>query len=278
MPENIYIKKTEKPVINKPITKKPPSESWFKKISTYILAKRANIGTKKTFFAKLKSFIIKSIIWFLGLSIFLVILLKFIPIWFTPIMLDRKIEAWIDGTDSEINYTWIPYSEISKEVALSVIASEDQFFPDHYGFDFKAMNKAFNGNLKGKRLKGASTLTQQVAKNVFLWENRSYIRKAFEAYFTLLIELIWGKERILEVYLNVAETGKMTFGFEEGSQKYFGHSAATMTRLEAAKIAAVLPNPKRFSVTNPTNYIQRRVNFINRQMRALGGKTYLNNL
>ncbi len=246
--------------------------SWFKKT----FSKKNQNG--KTIKQRIFSFVWKTIVWFLGLSVVLVVILKFLPIWFTPTMIDRKISALIDGEDSEINYTWTPYDSISKEGALSVVAAEDQFFPDHYGFDFKMMKYAFKGNLNGKKIKGASTITQQVAKNVFLWQGRSYIRKGLEAYFTLLIEMIWGKKRILEVYLNVAETGKMTFGFEEGSKKYFGHPAETLSRTEAAKMAAVLPNPIRFSVTNPTNYIQRRSNFIARQMRALGGKTYLKDL
>ena len=251
---------------------KPKTASWFKSVFSLSQSKKQSLKSKLWAFTK------KALLYFFGSTILATILLKFIPVLFTPTMLDRKISALMDGEDSEIHYEWRAYNNISKEAALSVVAAEDQFFPDHSGFDFKAMNKAFQGNLKGKRLKGASTITQQVAKNVFLWQGRSYIRKGFEVYFTLLIELIWGKERILEMYLNVAETGKMTFGFEEGSKKYFGHSAETLTRTEAAKMAAVLPNPIRFSVTNPSNYIQRRSNFINRQMRALGGKTYLKDL
>jgi monofunctional glycosyltransferase len=253
-------------------TPKAKKKSWFKNLFVISSIQKQNWKTKLFNFTK------KLILYFLGSTILATIILKFIPVIFTPTMLDRKLSALFAGEDSEINYEWRPYEKISKEAALSVVAAEDQFFPDHSGFDFKAMNKAFQGNLKGKRLKGASTITQQVAKNVFLWQGRSYLRKGLEVYFTLLIELIWGKERILEMYLNVAETGKMTFGFEEGSKKYFGHSAETMTRTEAARIAAVLPNPIRFSVTNPSNYIQRRSNFINRQMRALGGKTYLKDL
>ncbi|MES2795693.1 MAG: monofunctional biosynthetic peptidoglycan transglycosylase [Bacteroidota bacterium] len=247
-------------------------KSWFKRLFSGGSKQKSSLKDK--FFG----FIWKAIVWFFGLSLLAVILLKFIPILFTPTMLDRKITALLKGENSDIYYDWKPYSEISKEAALAVVAAEDQFFPVHTGFDFKAMNKAFQGNLKGKRLKGASTISQQVAKNVFLWQNRDYIRKGLEVYFTLMIELIWGKERILEVYLNVAETGKMTFGFEEGSKKYFGHSAATLSRTEAAKMAAVLPNPIRFSVTKPSNYIQRRSSFIARQMRGLGGKAYLKGL
>ncbi len=251
---------------------KTKKTNWFKSIFC------KNKSPKTSFKSKIFSFIKRAIIYFLAISILSTVLLKFIPVIFTPTMLQRKISALINGEDSAINYEWQSYDTISKEAALAVVASEDQFFPEHNGFDFKAMNKAFKGNLNGKRLKGASTISQQVAKNVFLWQNRDYIRKGLEVYFTTLIEIIWGKERILEMYLNVAETGKMTFGFEEGSKKYFGHSATTLSRTEAAKMAAVLPNPIRFSVTNPSNYTQKRTNFIARQMRGLGGKAYLKDL
>ncbi len=208
-------------------------------------------------------------------SIITVFILKFVPVWVTPTMIDRKITALFEGRDSEIHSDWESYDNISKEAALAVVASEDQLFPQHYGFDFGAMWGAFRHNLKGKKIKGASTITQQVAKNVFLWQGRSYVRKVLEVYFTTLIELIWGKERILEVYLNVAETGKMTFGVEAASVRFYGHSASNLSRTEAARIAAVLPSPNRFSITNPSGYVQRRTNFITRQMRGLGGKAYL---
>ena len=208
-------------------------------------------------------------------SIITVFVLKFVPVWVTPTMVDRKITALFEGRDSEIHSDWESYDNISKEVALAVVASEDQLFPEHNGFDFDAMYGAFRHNLRGKRIKGASTISQQVAKNVFLWQGRSYVRKVLEVYFTALIELIWGKERILEVYLNVAETGKMTFGVEAAALRFYGHRAGSLSRTEAARIAAVLPSPNRFSISNPSGYIQRRTNFITRQMRGLGGKAYL---
>ncbi len=218
---------------------------------------------------------IKFILYGIGVSIVTVILLKFVPVWITPTMIDRKFTALFNGKDSEIHSDWESYDNISKEAALAVVASEDQLFPDHNGFDFDAMYGAFRHNLKGKKIKGASTITQQVAKNVFLWQGRSYVRKFLEVYFTTLIELIWGKKRILEVYLNVAETGKMTFGVEAASLRYYGHSSSSLSRTEAARIAAVLPSPNRFSISNPSGYVQRRTNFITRQMRGLGGKAYL---
>lgn len=218
---------------------------------------------------------IKFILYGIGVSIVTVILLKFVPVWITPTMIDRKFTAIFNGKNSEIHSDWESYSNISREAALAVVASEDQLFPHHNGFDFKAMYGAFRHNLKGKHIKGASTISQQVAKNVFLWQGRSYLRKVLEVYFTFLIELIWGKERILEVYLNVAETGKMTFGVEAASLLFYGHGAKSLSRTEAARIAAVLPSPNRFSIANPSNYVKRRTNFIVRQMRGLGGKTYI---
>lgn len=204
------------------------------------------------------------------------VVLRFLPVWYTPYMLSRKIEAFRQDEDMELFHDWEPYENISKEVALAVVASEDQNFPRHWGFDFDQIYNAMTE--KRKRARGASTISQQVAKNVFLWHGRSLVRKGLEAYFTVLIELIWSKERILEVYLNVAEMGKMTFGVEAACQRYYRKPAKTLTRYEAARIAAVLPNPIRFSIKNPSNYVNKRTNQIVRQMRYLGGKDYLDEL
>ncbi|MFN8430873.1 MAG: monofunctional biosynthetic peptidoglycan transglycosylase [Spirosomataceae bacterium] len=228
--------------------------------------------------AKLRSFVFKAIKYFLIVSIGSVVVFKFVPIPFTWTMLDQKMTSIGNGEDSEINYSWRSYSEISKEMPLAVVAAEDQLFPDHFGFDFNSMQNAFKNNLKGKKVRGASTISQQTAKNVFLWQGRSYVRKVLEVYFTFLIEVVWGKERILEVYINVAEMGKNTFGAEAASQKYFGKSAKDLTRNDAAKLAAILPSPRKWSVTNPGPYVSRRVPKITRQMRALGGTAYLKGL
>jgi monofunctional glycosyltransferase len=222
------------------------------------------------------SLLFKLFLYFMIISVLWVIVLKVVPVWVTPHMIGRKIEAAREGEKTKIYHDWESYENISKEAALAVVASEDQNFPTHWGFDFDAMTDALTENRK--RTRGASTISQQVAKNVFLWHGRSYIRKALEAYFTLLIELIWGKERILEVYLNVAETGKMTFGVEAAAQRFYGKSAKNLTRLEAARIAAVLPNPIRFSIKNPSSYVLGRASKISRQMRALGGQSYIANL
>ncbi|WP_428653634.1 monofunctional biosynthetic peptidoglycan transglycosylase [Runella sp.] len=221
-------------------------------------------------------YVLKTILYFLIGSVIWVTVLKFVPVWFTPYMIVRKFEAISEGRSSKIYSDWAPMSKMSKEAPLSVVASEDQLFPTHWGFDFKAMGNAFKHNFRGKKIRGASTISQQVAKNVFLWQGRSYIRKGLEVYFTLLIELIWGKERILEVYLNIAETGSMTFGYNAAAQRFFYKSAASLTRNEAARIAAVLPSPIRFSAKNPSAYVQRRTAQIARQMRMLGRDHILN--
>lgn len=215
---------------------------------------------------------------FIALSLALVVLFKFIPPLYTPLMTARSLQALFSGDEAHIYYEWTPYDKISSEAAIAVVASEDQNFPNHAGFDWEGIRQAFKYNQKRKRTRGGSTISQQVAKNVFLWNNRSYVRKAVEAYFTVLIEVIWGKERILEVYLNVAEMGNQTFGVQAASRRYFGQSAHQLTRRQAATLAAVLPNPRRFSAQKPSSYIQKRASFISRQVRALGGPTYLKEL
>ena len=218
----------------------------------------------------------KFLIYFFAVSIIWVVVLKFVPVWVTPFMISRKVEAFRADEDMEIHKDWESYDNISKEVALAVVASEDQNFPKHWGFDFDEIYDAMTE--KRKRVRGASTISQQVAKNVFLWHGRSYIRKGLEAYFTVLIELIWDKQRILEVYLNVAEMGKMTFGVEAASQRFYKKPAKDLTRYEAARIAAVLPNPVRFSIKNPSAYVNKRTNQIVRQMKYLGGRNYIADL
>jgi len=225
---------------------------------------------------RLLSYAIKFSIYFSVISIVWVVVLKFVPVWVTPFMVTRKIEAFREDEDTEIHKDWESYDNISKEVALAVVASEDQNFPNHWGFDFDEIYDAMTE--KRKRARGASTISQQVAKNVFLWHGRSYIRKGLEVYFTVLIELIWDKQRILEVYLNVAEMGKMTFGVEAASQRFYRKSAKDLTRYEAARIAAVLPNPVRFSIKNPSAYVNKRTNQIVRQMKYLGGRNYIADL
>jgi monofunctional glycosyltransferase len=223
-------------------------------------------------------FIVKAVFYFLVASIGSVVFFKFVPIPFTLTMVNEKLSALASGEDSEIHYNWRSYNRVSREMHLAAVAAEDQLFPQHFGFDFKSMQNAFKNNMKGKKVRGASTITQQVAKNVFLWQGRSYVRKALEVYFTVLIEVIWGKQRILEVYVNVAEMGPHIFGVEAASQHYFGKSAENISRVQAAKLAAVLPSPKKWSVSNPGPYVSRRVPKITRQMSALGGTAYIRGL
>lgn len=178
----------------------------------------------------------------------------------------------IERQSKTISYQWKDLSEISERLQLSVMCAEDQYFLLHNGLDFQSIEEAEKANARGKNVRGASTITQQVAKNVFLWPDRSWIRKGAELYFTLMIEMVWSKERIMEVYLNVAEMGDGIFGAEAAAQKYYGKSAAQLTSSQAAMIAAILPSPKRYSATNPSNYVQGRADWIKRQMGYWGFK------
>jgi monofunctional biosynthetic peptidoglycan transglycosylase len=214
--------------------------------------------------------IFKIALWFFGLSIGLVILYRFVPVPITPLMVIRLFEQAVDpDKDMRLYKDWEPIENISRHAPQAVVAAEDQKFLDHQGFDLEAMKKAWENNKKGKRIKGASTITQQTVKNVFLWPSRSYIRKGLEAYFTVLVELIWTKERILEVYLNVIEMGDGIYGIEAAAQTFFKKPAAKLTRGQAALIAAVLPNPRRWNPAKPTAYIQGRQTWILRQMNNL---------
>lgn len=214
----------------------------------------------KLLFRKLKKLLI---ILFIGQFAY-IILLK----WVDPPITITQFTNWVEGHGLKRDY--IDYDEMSPNIKLAVMASEDQLFPDHNGFDVESIKKAWSEkNKKRKRVRGASTISQQVAKNVFLWQGRSWIRKGLEVYFTFMIELIWGKERILEVYLNVAEMGKGIFGVEAASRNYFKKPAKKLTRAEAAMIAACLPNPKKFRVQPPSNYISRRYPQIMVQMNNI---------
>ena len=215
-------------------------------------------------------FLWKSALWFFGLSIGLVILYRFIPVPITPLMVIRLVEQGLDPEkEFRLVKDWVPISEMSKHAPQAVVASEDQTFMKHNGFDFKSMEKAWESNKTNNRVRGASTISQQTAKNVFLWPSRSYIRKGFEAYFTVLIEIFWSKERILEVYLNVIEMGDGIYGIQAASQTFFDKDASKLSKGQAALIAAVLPNPRRWSPARPTAYIQGRKSWIMRQMSNL---------
>ena len=223
---------------------------------------------------KITRIFFKILIWFVGISLFIVIIFKFVPVPFTPLMVSRAVENKLAGKEMICNHDWVPIEKISKNLQKAVIASEDGTFLIHHGFDFTAMQKALKNNQKGRKIKGGSTISQQTAKNVFLWQGRSYIRKGFEAYFTVLIELIWGKERIMEVYLNSIEMGDGIYGAQAATQYWYRKDASSLTTREAAGIAAILPNPRKYKATNSTVYINRRKDKIVRVMRYVGKLDY----
>ncbi len=198
-------------------------------------------------------FTVMAIVWFMVLSVGLVILYRFVP---------PPVTATMVMDPNGITKDWEPLSRIDRNMISAVIASEDGKFCTHHGFDYEAIQKAMERNARGGRIRGGSTISQQTAKNVFLWQGGGYLRKGLEAWFTLLIESVWGKRRIMEVYLNVAETGIGTYGVEAGTQRYFGHSAARLSRSEAARMAAALPLPKERPVVNPGGFTRRYGNMI----------------
>ncbi len=211
------------------------------------------------------------------LSILAVAVLRFIDPWTSAVIVNARFESWFDDDPKpwRLQREWRDYKQISPQLALAVVAAEDQLFPEHNGFDFKQIQKAMDDAERGGRSRGASTITQQVAKNLFLWNGRSYVRKGLEVWFTLLIEVIWSKQRILEVYLNIAEFGRGIYGAEAAAQAYFKKPARNLGRAEAARLAAVLPSPRRYRVLNPGRYVQQRQRQIEAQMAALGGTAYL---
>ncbi len=209
-------------------------------------------------FKKIKRIIWRIFLWFNIISLFLVLLFKFVPVPFTPLMAIRAIEQKMEGKEMHSSHDWVPIEEISPNLQKGVIASEDGNFLTHSGFDFKAIEKAYENNQKGRKVKGGSTISQQTAKNVFLWQGRSYVRKGLEAYFTVLIELFWSKERIMEVYLNSIEMGDGVYGAQAAAKHWYHKDAKNLSRIEAAGIAAILPNPRKFKAVNSSNYINRR--------------------
>ena len=200
----------------------------------------------------------------------LVLSLRFFDPPITAFMLADKFERYGAGRDPDLSHQWVSIGQISQHLQLAVIVAEDQQFPQHWGFDWQSMMSALESNSRGNGVRGASTISQQVAKNLFLWSGRSYFRKLLEAYFTLLIELLWGKERILEVYLNIAEFGDGIYGAEAAAREFFGRSAAQLGRRDSSLLAAVLPSPRRYQVNRPGAYVLERATWIQSQMRNLG--------
>lgn len=232
--------------------------------------KRSAAKTKSPLLKKITSILSRILIWFLSVSILWVVAYRFINPPITLLMIERNIERKTDGKTFKTDKKWMRFDDISDNMKRAAVSAEDQLFLKHMGFDIKAIEKAYESNEKGKKVKGGSTISQQTAKNVFLWPGRSWIRKGFEAYFTLLIEILWSKERILEVYLNVIEMGDGIYGAEAASQAYYGKSCSSLSRAEAALIAACFPNPLRWTPAHPTRYIQHRQYLIMRNMRRLG--------
>lgn len=212
-------------------------------------------------------------------SVLQVLALRFIDPPLSMVMVEHRVEAWIGGDgEFRIRHEWRDLDRISPALPLAVIAAEDQRFAEHRGFDLEAIEKAREQHARGGRLRGASTISQQTAKNVFLWSGRSWVRKGLEAWYTILMELLWPKQRILEVYVNVAEFGHGVYGAQAASREFFGVDADALSNAQAARLAAVLPNPRRYSAANPGPYVQRRTAQIQRQMRQIGGGAYLERL
>jgi monofunctional glycosyltransferase len=225
----------------------------------------------KEILKKTWAFLWRTAMWFFIISIFSVIIFRWMPVPVTPLMLIRCIEQKADSKEMKLKKDWVSIDDISPNLQLAVVCSEDQNFIKHNGFDFKAIDKAMKYNETHKKTRGASTISQQTAKNLFLWSGRSWIRKGFEVYFTFLIEAFWSKQRIIEVYLNIIEMGDGIYGAEAAAESYFKKSAKNLSRSESAAIAAVLPNPRKFNAGKPSAYVKGRQSWIMRQMGYWGG-------
>ena len=233
---------------------------------------------KKSTAKRFLRFFIRCVMGFLIASVGLVLLLRFAPPLTSGLMMERRVESFFIAEDYQRRYQWVPLENIAPVMGVAVVAAEDQLFADHAGFDWQAIEKAVIYNQKHKKTRGASTISQQTAKNLFLWSGRNWLRKGMETYFTVLIETLWSKERILEVYLNIVELGDGVYGVEAASQYYFKKPAARLSANEAALLAAVLPNPHIFQVNKPSGYIRGRQKWILTNMRRLGNTAYIDKL
>ena len=234
------------------------------------------MAKKKTFFGRLAWSIFGLLFFCVAASAAAVVLLRWVNPPYSAFMAQTQLAAWSKHDRTYVfRHRWVDLNQISPNLPLAVVASEDQKFPEHWGFDVEAIEKAYEMNQHSHRVHGASTISQQVAKNLFLWSGRSYFRKGLEAYFTVLIEACWPKRRILEIYLNIAEFGYGTYGAEAAAQRFFHTSAANLTRSDSAVLAAVLPNPQRLIAAAPSEYVQQRRDWILGQMQALGGPEML---
>jgi len=220
-------------------------------------------------YRKLSAFIRWVLVVFFGSTILAVVALRFLPVYFTPLMFIRCYEQLTEGRELKMSHHWVPLQKISPSMPVAVIASEDANFLHHHGFDYKAIEHAAKRNMQHpeKRKLGASTISQQTAKNVFLWPGRSWVRKGFEVYFTFLIELMWSKQRIMEVYLNSIEMGEGIYGVDAVAEEHFGTDALNLSRAQCALIAVTLPNPRKFSSKHPSAYMRKRQARIEREMK-----------
>jgi monofunctional biosynthetic peptidoglycan transglycosylase len=214
-------------------------------------------------------------LWFVLVTVGQVLVLRWLPPLGSAFMLGRQVDAWLARDFGfRIDYRWRPIERISPQLPIALVAAEDQTFPLHHGFDFKAIDKALEHNRRGRRVRGASTISQQLAKNLFLWQGRSYLRKGLEAWYTVLLETLWPKSRILEVYANVVEFGDGVYGAEAAAQRLFRKPASRLDAAESARLAAVLPSPRRYDAARPGPFVQRRAQWIQRNVRRLGGPGY----
>ncbi|GGK03166.1 monofunctional biosynthetic peptidoglycan transglycosylase [Pseudomonas matsuisoli] len=222
--------------------------------------------------------VVRGLVYALLASVALVLIFRWVPPPGTALMVERKVASWTSSEPIDLQREWRAWDGISDSLKMAVIAGEDQHFPSHWGFDLPAIRAALLHNQDGGSVRGASTISQQVAKNLFLWSGRSWLRKGLEAWFTVLIETLWSKERILEVYLNSVEWGPGIFGAEAAARHHFGVGADQLSAAQSARLAAVLPNPLRWSASRPSAYVLQRSSWISRQMRQLGGSGFLQQL
>ena len=238
-------------------------------------AAMSNLSRRSPWNRLLRLLLIVVLAW-LGVTWLMVLVLRFVPPWTSAVMLERQLGALVHREpDFHLRHHWVPWSQISPWVPLAMVAGEDQKFPYHHGFDFDSIHSAIDQADDGGRLRGASTISQQTAKNLFLWNGRSFVRKGLEAYFTVLIELTWPKQRILEVYANIAELGDGVYGVGAASETFFHTSPARLSTSQAARLAAVLPSPRRLHADQPSAYVMRRAGWIEQQMAQLGGPGYI---
>ncbi|WP_005034865.1 monofunctional biosynthetic peptidoglycan transglycosylase [Holophaga foetida] len=242
------------------------------------MAAKRGKGRQKPLGKRILKYSICAIFGWFALTFAMALFYRAVPVPYSALMVERELSSWFSGKPHEIHHDWVALDSIHPNMGLAVIAAEDQNFAEHFGFDWKAIEKAMAHNERSKRKRGASTLSQQTAKNIFLWESRSWVRKGFEVYFTLLIETTWSKKRILEVYLNSVEFGDGIYGVEAASQHFFRKPAKALRPSEAALLAAVLPSPRRYKANAPSSYVRMRQSWILNQMGNLGGAGYIKEL